>query len=263
MPSSPHTPDRRRHSSVMDLSLPASPQSNGFNSQTNNFSPRTLAHSRRTSLYSIPSPSTHRPGSSHNRRSSGAVSDFGGAIDHDNELGNLADELAEAWDEDGEGIPEVGGLGSPIEGQDTSYNGDLTVSQESQPCSQPDSPAMSSGPSTLPSSSDAPSITLSPTKHLTRQKSTRNRSQYGEPDCSSDFESEDAASISPSLEARMAAIESLARWGTESNCSDASSIVRRFADSLKDLGSQSGLEDGATGSVSYFRLISNEPSSHI
>ena len=74
-----------------------------------------------------------------------------------------------------------------------------------------------------------------------RQNSYYDGSEYGD---DSDFE--DATGIFPSLEARMATVESLARRGTESNGGDADMIVQRVVESLKDLGSQSGLEQSAT-----------------
>lgn len=248
MPLSPLTPTRRRLSSNMDLSLvSASPQSNGYSSQTNGFSPRNLAHSRRTSLYSIPSPSTTRPVSLHNRhRSSGAVSDYDGATCQGNGLGNLADELAEAWDEDGEGVPEDSGSGLRIDGRRISYNEDTTKSEELLLLNQWRSPDVASDPQTPPSISMAPKTLLSPMKRSSRQKNSRNKSQYEEPDHFSESGSEDITSLPSSLETRMAAIESLARWGTETNCNDADSIVSQVAESLKDLGSQSSLESYAT-----------------
>lgn len=249
MPSSPLTPTRRRHSTSIDLSLVStSPQSNGYNSQANRFSPRMLAHSRRTSLYSIPSPSAPRPVSLHVRRGSlGAVSDFGGIIDHVDGLGNLADELAEAWDEDGEGEQEDSGSGLRIDRGGILFNGDTTASQFLNQC---DSPDMASGTKTPPFLSVAPKSSLSAMKHSSRQKHSQNKSQYDGPDYLDEFDLEDVASIPSSLEARIATIESLARWGTESSCNDADMIVRQVAESLKDLGSQSSLENGAMRLVS-------------
>jgi hypothetical protein len=43
----------------------------------------------------------------------------------------------------------------------------------------------------------------------------------------------------------MAGIESLARRGIEENGSSTDQIINRFIESLKDLGAQSGIENGA------------------
>jgi hypothetical protein len=46
--------------------------------------------------------------------------------------------------------------------------------------------------------------------------------------------------------AKMDIVESLARRGTEANGSDRDGVVKRVVDGLRDLGSQSGVEGGAT-----------------
>lgn len=55
-----------------------------------------------------------------------------------------------------------------------------------------------------------------------------------------------ADGISAELEARMAAVEGLARRGAEENESAADAIVARVVERLRDLGSQAGVEGGAT-----------------
>ena len=85
---------------------------------------------------------------------------------------------------------------------------------------------------------------LSPTKPSSRTKHRRKASQYDGSDYGSD--PEEVEGISPTLEARMAAIEHLARRGTEANGSEADTVIQRVAESLKDLGSQAGIENGAS-----------------
>jgi len=48
------------------------------------------------------------------------------------------------------------------------------------------------------------------------------------------------------LVSRMDLVESLARRGTENSGTDRDSVIKRVVDGLKDLGSQSGVEGGAT-----------------
>lgn len=233
MPSSPRTPTRRRKSSSIDLSFTTdSPQSDGYSS-------RRQSYSRKSSQYSIDSPVTPRPISSHDRTGSYG---FGNQVDpgDSNGLGSLADELAEAWDEDGEGeiegAPEVQVKGA--EGQRTedtngwssrSYHHDLGI----------DIPQ-----SLLPDS--VSNRSLSPPKQSTRSRHRRQNSQYDGSDYGDTSDLECTDGLSPSLEARMAAIENLARRGTEANGSDNDGVIKRVAESLKELPSQSNVENGAT-----------------
>ena len=170
------------------------------------------------------SPLTPRPMSSHSRNGDFRSSNgFGSALDSGDGLGNLADELADAWDEEeGEHSElQANGYDAPstpvhLEIHDSTTNG-------------------------LPPQSEH---SLSPTKPSSRPKHRRKASQYDGSDYGSD--PEEAEGISPTLEARMAAIEHLARRGTEANGSETDTVIQRVADSLKDLGSQAGVENGAS-----------------
>ena len=220
--ASPRTPNRRRRLSSIDTAYsPTSPHVNGYSRPP---------HSRKSSLSSMQSPSTPRPMSSHSRNGDfGSSGGFISTVDSGNGLGNLADELAEAWDEEGEeehsGIQMNGyntpSIPPPFEVEDSKSNG------------------ITSSP--LPQQSEH---SLSPTKPSFRTKHRRKNSQYDGSDYGSD--PEETEGISPSLEARMAAIEHLARRGTEANGSDADTVLQRVAESLKDLGSQAGVENGAS-----------------
>lgn len=90
MPSTPLY--NRRSSSSLDYFPPSSPQSAQC-------SPIRPTRSRQSSLYSLHSPSTPRPNSSHSQEF-GFANGPGTPGASGNGLGNLADELAEAWDED-------------------------------------------------------------------------------------------------------------------------------------------------------------------
>jgi hypothetical protein len=69
-------------------------------------------------------------------------------------------------------------------------------------------------------------------------------SQYGS---ESDLES---PGMPNSLVAKMDAVESLARRGTENNGGSADGVFHRVTDSLRDLGSQAGVEQSTTRYVS-------------
>lgn len=169
------------------------------------------------------------------------LSTFSGAnfSSQDNGLGNLADELGDAFsgdedeeeyyeeeEEDGDGTPGIsvhlpegdgrdGIEGSRDSGVDVEDRKELQTRNESSNLSPPD---------------DA--------RGHRRKGSEYDGSEYGS---ESDLE---ATGIPPSLIARMDAVESLARRGTESGPAD--SVFERVIDGLKDLGSQSGVEGSTT-----------------
>lgn len=153
-------------------------------------------------------------------------------------MGSLADELAEAWDSEDE-IEEV----VPVpqgDSEEALCNGGLQQQTEEQPDYSHDT-----GSGTPSNSNPQPAApgSLSPSKFVPRSKHRRQDSYYDGSDYGDDSH---ATGISPSLEARMATIESLARRGTESNGSEADSVIQRVADLLKDLSSQSGVENSAS-----------------
>ena len=162
-------------------------------------------------------------------------------------LGNLADELADAWAEDdsyhsaayydnhgghisdaAHGAEETevyqdmhDGFGRPLE----QLRSPTTVTrQESQSLKLP--------------------TNLSPKKknrHHERSQSTYDGSEYGN---DSDFESDDG--VSHTLAARMADIETLAKLGKGDAGLEVDDVISRTVISLRDLGSQSGIENGAS-----------------
>lgn len=173
--------------------------------------------------------------SSHSRNGEFRSSNgFSTGVDSGNGLGNLADELAEAWDEDEEEHTEAN-ISDNIE----LLNGHNAPSTPNLEINDSMSNGIASSP--IPQQSEH---SLSPTKPSFRTKHRRKTSQYDGSDYGSD--PEETEGISPSLEARMAAIEHLARRGTEANGSEADTVIQRVAESLKDLGSQAGVENGAS-----------------
>jgi hypothetical protein len=172
-------------------------------------------------------------------------------------LGNLADELAglDEWDgeedEDGEyGDEGTSELGNDLHQSNGHING-LKLDADKTRDSGID---VSSSPLTADTSVCGkmgmlePGPHLSPVQQQKQRKTSRHRRQYSEYDGSDYGESdlEEVPLISPALEARMAAVEGLARRGMETNGSADDGIVERTVERLRDLGSQSGVEGGAT-----------------
>jgi hypothetical protein len=167
--------------------------------------------------------------------------------------GSLADELAEAWNEEGEEDGSSLALvdTSQSQGQRQIYVGDVHDFGIGG--------GMGMG---IPSSNALQNIiyngNLSPPMPKSRKRATkashsRHESNYDGSDYGNDSDLEDSGGISAGLEARMAGIEALARRGTESNGSELDSVVIRTVGSLKDLGNQSGVENGATRYAFHFR----------
>ncbi|KAH6655326.1 hypothetical protein BKA67DRAFT_534256 [Truncatella angustata] len=218
MPSSPRTPRHSRQSSLIDPFQPSSPGA----------SPTA----RRASKSSFADPMTPLRNSMNEQE----LSTFSGANFEpaDNGLGNLADELGDAlygdededegeyYEDDSEQAPDISfDAKSPEGGDDVGEVRDSGVDVE------------------LPIRNK--NLNLSPPrsgKGHRRQGSAYDGSEYGS---DSDL---DSPGIPPSLVARMDAVESLARRGTESGPADM--VFKRVADGLRDLGSQSGVEGSTT-----------------
>lgn len=246
MQSTPPTPTPRRRSSgnATHLTFPsASPQNNAYPS-------KRTSNSRRSSHCSEASSSTARPSPSHD--SSGYLetsNGFDDLVDLGNAtgLGNLADELAEAFEEEeedenghelGDGAPEA-----PCNHAEAICHDQLKENQhpKSENCNQDTLAA-----SILPVRTVTSGLALKLPKQSLRFGHTRRRSQYDGSDYGNDSDLDDTNGIPASLEARMAAVESLAHRDTEANGGNADEIVPRLVDALKDLGSQNGVENSAT-----------------
>lgn len=248
MPSSPSTPIRRRTSSSTagHLSSPsASPQSIDP-------SPKRPFNNQRFSQYSLASPSTPRPVHSHDRsgysessNGSDDLIDPGSAIS----LGNLADELADAFEEEEKGEEdndEEHGLGETASESLYDRAEGIRHGQLKENVHPISSNGVANGLAIpiSPVRQGISDLTLSPLKQSSRHRHARKTSQYDRSDCGDDSDLE--VSHSPVLEARLADVDSLARQDTHVRGSDADEIVQRLADSLKDLGSQAGVENAAT-----------------
>ncbi|KAL8702383.1 MAG: hypothetical protein Q9201_004449 [Fulgogasparrea decipioides] len=248
MPSSPRTPTHGRRSSNLEQPL-SSPRNFGYN-------PSEKRSSRKLSRNSLSSPATINPPTVPEDNLDFRESrNFAGAIDETDGLGNLADELAEAWDGgDGQGQEgcnavtpyEINGLpngcgdqhGRPmLEMQHDFSNKIPKISQHEANDSRSLSPPERSTP-------------------LRHQRIPSKVSDYDGSEFGDNSDLDGAEGISASLEHRLAAIKSLARRGTESNGSGGDKIVTRVAETLRDLSSQAGVETGASRSVLTFAWYS-------
>ncbi|KAL8674049.1 MAG: hypothetical protein Q9168_001536 [Polycauliona sp. 1 TL-2023] len=231
MASTPHTPTRRRGSSEIDQTCPP---------------PRIIQHSstdkrssRSFSIRSIPSPVSLK---SSPPRGSPTFDFSNDSIDYRAEpdgIVNLADELAEAWDNDcSENVQldsVIGDQECTVQDMATGIPRDLNHRANNSPPLSPLKKPSQSGLSTA-----------------ICQTSIYDGSDYGEY-----LDLEDVQAIPLSLEHRLAAIDSLARRGAESNGSEADTVVMRVAESLRHLVSQAGVEAGASRLTTAHTAISS------
>ncbi|KAJ5353014.1 hypothetical protein N7541_003827 [Penicillium brevicompactum] len=228
-PPSPLKLSHRYRSSIDDSPISPGTTGNGFALA----SPRSPQTPR---LSAPPSPITSRNNSTamSGNRDSG---DFTGA--EGGGLGNLADELADAWEEDEDGYgyasgQEMSRAGSQQLGQSDGEDAYL----QSVRGMRTRSPSVSPERESL-----HPSRNKNRTNHLRQHR--RQESQYDGSDYGPDSDFDEAADMSPALENQMAEIESLVRRGIENNGSENDRVIQRTVDSLKDLGGQSGIENSA------------------
>lgn len=228
MSSSPRTPTRHHKTSSVDSAYKhaSSPQPIEYSSPSDN-----LGQSSPQCEMSVPSSPLHN--SPAGFRYDINVSDQGSG----NGLGSLADELAEAWDND----------------CDEEANGPSAIQCETpvKTCSAEGSGLLIQG-SRHVISAQSPGITdssiLSSSSRKSKQRSPQRRhaSTYDDPDCGEEGVHEDADSSSKSFQACMAAIDALGQWLNEAYGSQDGDVIHRVAKSLKELPSQSGVENGAT-----------------
>ncbi|KAI9877401.1 MAG: hypothetical protein M1830_004022 [Pleopsidium flavum] len=243
MPSSPRTPTRRRHPSV-DLSF-SSP-----NGSCNGYSHVRTSHSRKSSLYS---PSTPRPTSSQGTNGFTTISsDFVGMENGGDGLGSLADELAEAWDEDGEGEEGVSGL--QTDGPEGNCKEDPELPGEYEPQTIQD---REFGVASSPALGQITNGLSSSARFTQRSKNRRKPFLYDGSEHGDTTDLEEDSGASPALEARIAIIEELARQGMEENEGQTDGVIGRVIDGLKDLGGQSGVENGATRLITAHTALSS------
>jgi len=148
-------------------------------------------------------------------------------------LGNLADELADAWEQEEDGYGYASGQETtPMGSQRMDHSDVEDTYMQSVHDMRPGSP----GP-------DSPSRSRLRAPHLRQHR--RAESHYDGSDYGNDSDLEETADISPALESQMADIEGLARRGIENNGSENDHVIQRTVEALRDLGGQSGIENSA------------------
>ncbi|MCJ1287107.1 hypothetical protein MMC26_006455 [Xylographa opegraphella] len=241
----PYSPHRRRRSSALSFTS-SSPQSITF-------TPARLSHSRKSSIQSLPTPTTPRPPSSHDRMEGFNFSrGFGGSAEAENGLGNLADELAEAWDEGDEGEEEEDVSSIKAEEEDVS-----SIKAEDEGLCVRGAEESLLLLSLDPDEKDIIGVAISskskekwlntrePPEYGMQPKPQRKETAYNSPDNSEHVEIEELE-IPASLETRMAVIHALAKQGAVLTGMEANSVFVRITDSLKDLTAQADVESHST-----------------
>ena len=232
VPASPQTPKRRRKSSLDPQNTSASPQSILTGS-------RRSSVNRRGSQYSIESPATQRLATSHEWPGTNGISSFVEGSESGG-LGNLADELAEAFDEDEEPLQEA------LSESQTAQLGNSVEILSRQKYHRDPSVTMPS-----PSSLSAPHSPISPPRWETRAKHQRMKSQYDGSQYGNDGGLEPIDGVSPGLDLQLADIETFTQRGSEANGSDMDQVIQLFADCLTGLPSQSRVENGVSRYASH------------
>ncbi|KAI9775440.1 MAG: hypothetical protein M1835_005823 [Candelina submexicana] len=234
MPSSPRTPRRYRGSSNGDSSYTS------ITPESRNAGYAPTSHSRNSSLQSTPT--------TPNRRQSQGSVGFSHIMGNDsapggelNGLGSLADELADAWaedqeeDEDGSYVPIDGRVensnGSAYEflGQDLQHTRDSGIDVTSSPVKPP-----------LEDNTSTPPKKPSTSKHQRVPPQPNRSDSWHEPG------PDEPVTITLELEARMAAIERFARGVPDLDREGVGGAVASMLNGLRDLGSQTGVENGTT-----------------
>ncbi|KIW87617.1 uncharacterized protein Z519_11591 [Cladophialophora bantiana CBS 173.52] len=283
-PTSPTTPSRKRRSlllSNVEIQSQDATSPSPYTSGTTNGTTYSRRSSRTSQTSYLPrSPLTPRPMSSKSsrppsfsqqRRPSRTSINSNRSIEHygdGNGLGNLADELEQAWgeEEEGEGHSNfLDGLREGEVGQDSSMMRDPRSPYEindmhdfgfgmvlQSPHSQYDGQ-----PPTLRVPQPRPNSQSQESKKPghQRQESAYDGSDYG-PDSEADQE-EDV--IPPILRKRIRDIENLTRMcvNPEDAVSEGGGTVRRVIHGLKDLGPQANIEYGVTRLITAYTSMAS------
>ncbi len=162
---------------------------------------------------------------------------------------NLADELADAWDENGEeelgssfldGLRE--GSAEPLPLHDEMCNGNNVGSSEFQSARSPTSPLRKP---VVDESLYSPTRSAGNIGKSTSKKHIVDESRCNNSDYRDDSDPGDAENFSPALARQMTNIEALARQGlNDDSVSEAGGVVLRTTIALQDLGPQSSIENG-------------------
>ncbi|KAI1938724.1 hypothetical protein LOZ12_004045 [Ophidiomyces ophidiicola] len=163
-------------------------------------------------------------------------------------IGSLADELAEAWDDDAYGYGYSEGDASGVQ------DGEVMISIDGASPLRTDDQAyiesihdMGIGMGGISQgNSDSEHEQLKPPRQKPKGQSRhrRHESLYDGSDYGNDSDFEDPGELSPGLEARMASIEDLVRWTTGGD--DKIGVVDQFIGLLRELVGQASIENSAS-----------------
>ncbi|OHE92420.1 hypothetical protein CORC01_12281 [Colletotrichum orchidophilum] len=221
----PQTPGHSRNHSGVDASY----QYNSVNS-----SPQD----RRTSRSSADPATPLR--SSFNNQDALDISFASGGMDAGNGLGNLADELADAFSDSGD---EEEYYEEETNNADNNGSGTPNINVEEADGRATFEGIRDSGvdvASLGEAGGKAKNFNLGPPSAAQRGH-RRSGSEYDGSEYGSESDL-DSPGMLPSLVAKMDAVESLARRGTESNGGPTDGVFSRVTEGLRDLGSQAGVE---------------------
>ncbi|XWW96659.1 hypothetical protein V2A60_004636 [Cordyceps javanica] len=220
MPASPQTPQRSRQSSVAD---------------DHNASPIHRRHSR-SSISDVTTP--FRNSLTHQDTLDMSIL-AGGGGQTSSGMGNLADELADAFSDSGEEDDGVvcGFSGNQRSGDASKLDGSRDSGVDVNSANVRGAERTKDAKLALPSP---------PHRAHQRKGSEYDGSEYGS---ESDL---DAAGFTANLIAKIDAVESLARRGTESYGGPEDDVLNRITESLRDLGSQSSVEGNASSTYGAY-----------
>ncbi|EXJ88275.1 hypothetical protein A1O1_05205 [Capronia coronata CBS 617.96] len=281
-PASPSTPSRKRYSlrlSNVELASQEAISTSPYTSGTTN----GTAYSRRSSRTSqtsfqprspvtprlMSSKSSRPPSFSQPRRSSRTSLHSNLSIEQlrDNGLGSLADELGQAWDDEGEGQSSF--LEGLREG-DVEQDPDSSVMQDLQsPYAMNDmhdfgfGMVVQSPPSAYERQPPTLQVPQDPNDGLPTHRQSahkRHESAYDGSDYGPDSEVEDQEdTLPPILRKRIRDIETLTRLSAnpEDALSEEGGTVKRTIQSLKDLGPQGNIEYGVTRLITAYTSMAS------
>ena len=174
-------------------------------------------------------------------------------------LGNLADELGETWGQEDSGVQSSSFLQGLREGSLEAAQNPVSPSALGQ-TEFPPPGSVQSPVSTSSETYQTLSAMLSPLEPPKPPRNTRHRrdeSQYDGSDYGPESESDDFTNIPPSFAKRLREFERVTRFSmnTEDTLSEDGGVLKRTTRALKDLGPQTGIENGCTRLITAFTSL--------
>ena len=178
------------------------------------------------------------------------------------DMDNLADELADAWDENGEEEPGSSfldglreGSAEPLSLQDEICSGNNVGSPESHSVRSPTTPLRKP---VMDDSLCSPTRSAGNIRKSTSRQHREGKSRCNGSDYADDSDLEEAKVISPALARQMTNIEALARQClNDDSVSEAGGVVLRTTVALQDLGPQSSIENGVTRMTTAYTSVAS------